>query len=75
MSQEMSFIKRAKKIFFKNFAIPRIKGVYALENSVIELENSIKFSKESVTRFDIPIEFGRREGVEVPLNSVTIKHI
>ncbi|NPD89935.1 MAG: 4Fe-4S dicluster domain-containing protein, partial [Asgard group archaeon] len=48
---------------------------YALENSVIELENSIKFSKESVTRFDIPIEFGRREGVEVPLNSVTIKHI
>jgi epoxyqueuosine reductase QueG len=37
--------------------------------------NSIKYSNESVARFDIPIEFGRREGVEVPLTRITFKHI
>ncbi len=71
----MSFINKAKKVFFRKFALPRVKGVYALENSVKDIENSIIFSDESEARFDIPIEFGRREGVEVPLTSVTIKHI
>ncbi len=75
MSQRLSFIGRAKKIFFRNFALPRVKKVYALENSVQDLDNSVIFSEESEPRFDIPIEFGRREGVEVPLTRITVKHI
>ncbi|NHJ33760.1 MAG: epoxyqueuosine reductase [Asgard group archaeon] len=75
MSQEMSLINRAKKKFFQSFALPRVKGVYELENSVNKMDNSIIFSDESEARFDIPIEFGRREGVEVPLTRITLKHI
>ena len=75
MSQELSFINRVKKVFFNKFALPRVKIVYTLEDSVNDLEDSFAFSDESVARFDIPIEFGRREGVEVPLTRTTIKHI
>ena len=75
MSQKLSFVGRVKKTFFRNFALPRVKRIYVLENSVQDLENSIKFSNESEPRFDIPIEFGRREGVSVPLTRVTVKHI
>jgi ferredoxin len=75
MSQKMSIIKRAKKAFFKKIAVTRVKEVYKLEHSVNELENSIKYSEESEARFDIPIEFARREEVEVPLHASTVKHI
>lgn len=75
MSQEMSFIKKMKKAFFRRFALPRIKGIYELEDSVKEMEDSIRFSNESEARFDIPIEFGRRAEVAVPLHISTIKHI
>lgn len=75
MSQNLSFINRVKKTFFRKFALPRVEGVYEFEDSVLNLENSIKFSDKSEERFDIPIEFGRREGVQVPLHSNTIKHI
>ena len=75
MFQKMFFVKRAKKQFFKKLAVTRVKGVYRLENSVRELKDSIKYSDESEARFDIPIEFSRRDEVEVPLHVSTIKHI
>ena len=75
MPQEFSFIQKAKKLVFKKIALPKVNEVYDLEDSIVEFENSLKYSEESADRFDIPIEFGKRANVKVPINSRTIKHI
>lgn len=75
MTAQLPFGYKLKKFFFRNFALPRIKQVYALENSINDLENALKYSEDSAERFDIPMEFGRREGIDVPIYSQTVKHI
>jgi len=75
MSDKLSAVQKAKKFLFKKLAIPRVKDIYTLENSIHDLDGSISYSDQSEERFDIPMEFGRRANVAVPAYSYAIKHL
>ncbi|MCG3259923.1 MAG: hypothetical protein H7644_09265, partial [Candidatus Heimdallarchaeota archaeon] len=71
----MSVIEKIKKFIFIKIGIPRFEKIIELEDSLVEKEGSISFSEKSPVRFDIPNEFARREGIDVPLTSKTMTHI
>ncbi len=71
----LSVIERIKKFIFNKTGIPRFEKIIELENSLVEKEGTISFSEKSPIRFDIPIEFARREGIDVPLTPKTMPHI
>ncbi len=75
MTSEMSVVGKIKKHIFRKVGVPRVLKVYELEDSVTSQETSHKYSDKSPERFDIPVEFGRREGIDVPLKLRTIRHI
>ncbi|MHA1516857.1 MAG: 4Fe-4S dicluster domain-containing protein [Candidatus Heimdallarchaeaceae archaeon] len=71
----MSVIEKIKKFIFIKIGIPRFEKIIELEDSLVEKEGSISFSEKSPVRFDIPNEFARREGIDVPLTSKTMTYI
>jgi len=71
----LSVIEKIKKFIFIRTGLPRFKKVIALEDSLAEKEGTIKFSEKSPERFDIPIEFAKRKGVDVTLNLKTMPYI
>jgi len=75
MTSRMSTVDKIKKLVFKKIGLPRVLKVYELEDTVALKKTSIKYSNKSPSRFDIPVEFGRREQVDVPLKLRTTRHI
>jgi len=71
----LSVIEKIKKFIFIKIGIPRFEKIIELEDSLVEKEGSISFSEKSPVRFDIPNEFARREGIDVPLTSKTMTYI
>ncbi|MCG3227651.1 MAG: 4Fe-4S dicluster domain-containing protein [Candidatus Heimdallarchaeota archaeon] len=61
--------------FFKKQGLPKFKEVIALEDSLADKEDTLKFSDQSPERFDIPLEIVRRNVRKPPLVIATLRYI
>ena len=75
MTSRLSIVEKIKKLAFQKIGLPRVMEVYELEDSLAIKETTLKYSEKSPDKFDIPGEFGRREGIEVPIRWKTLRHI
>ena len=66
---------RIKKFMFERIGLPKFLKIIDLEDSLADKDNTLSFSSDSPTRFDIPLEFARRQGDDVPLRVKTMPHI
>ena len=70
-----SILERIKKFMFERIGLPKFLKIIELEDSLAGKDNTLSFSTDSPTRFDIPLEFARRQGIDIPLRVKTTSHI
>ncbi|MBY9002301.1 MAG: epoxyqueuosine reductase [Candidatus Heimdallarchaeota archaeon] len=67
MTSKLSLLAKIKKFGFNRIAIPKSVKIFGMEDALSSQEGYLTYSKKSPVRFDIPIEIGRREGVDAPI--------
>lgn len=60
---------------FEKVGIPEFEKIIEIEDALIEEDGVLGFSPESATRFDIPIEAGKRKGVNLFVTPRILPHI
>ncbi len=64
---DLSKLSYFKRTVFNKSGLPRFLKILALEDSLASKVDTTKYSKDSPTRFDIPVEYAKREGIEMPI--------
>ena len=68
-------MERIKKFMFERIGLPKFLKITELEDSLADKDNTLSFSSDSPTRFDIPLEFARQQGIDMPLRVKITPHI
>ncbi|MHA1345720.1 MAG: 4Fe-4S dicluster domain-containing protein [Candidatus Heimdallarchaeaceae archaeon] len=75
MAQKTSLLAKIKKFGFNKIALPKTEKIFEMEDALSSQEGYLTYSDKSPVRFNIPIEIGRSEEIDAPVNLETLPRI